>query len=122
MNYKIDATVEKDYLMLIVAGEQSLDANKALVIMIIESCVEHQLNKVVVDIRGFEGQPGVISDYELANFSVEKGLSVLKKAALVYRKENHEFTSFFETVAINRGLNVKIFLEPDEAVGWITKD
>ena len=121
MSYKIDTIVEKDYLKLIVSGEQTHEDNRALVVKIIESCVEHKLGQVVVDIRGLRGQPGVISDYELATFSVEQGLSVIKKAALVYRQENYEFTSFFETVAINRGLNVKIFVEEDEAVAWITQ-
>lgn len=122
MSYKIETTTEEEYLKLIVSGEQTLTVNKALVIEIIDSCIEHQTGKVMVDIRRFKGQQGVIPDFELANFAVAKGLTVIKKAALIYNKDAHQSTTFFETVARNRGLNLRIFLNESDAEAWLLRE
>jgi hypothetical protein len=65
------------------------------------------------------GQTGILSDYELANIAAKEALGLVQRAALLYRRENHEYTSFFETAIRNRGINLLAFLDEDEAIQWL---
>jgi hypothetical protein len=121
LNYQVELIVEKDYLKGTVSGRQTFIDNENLVLMLLEKCVELRLNKVLLDMTGMVGQPGTFSDFQLANFAVEKGLPEIKKVALVAAPENFKHTQFFETVSSNRGLNVRAFVDMDEALAWVNE-
>jgi hypothetical protein len=121
MTYQLEITVEKDYLKGRVSGQQTLTDNEKLVTDLASACIEHKVNKILLDMTGLVGQPGTLSDFQLANFAVEKGLLVFRKVALISAPENYEFTTFFEAAAQNRGLNVIAFLDEEEALAWINQ-
>jgi hypothetical protein len=122
MRYQVDLHYEKDYLRGTVSGQQTLRDNEKLVSMLVSTCIERSLSKLVVDLTGLVGQPGTFSDYQLANFSVEQVLPFIKKVALITTQDNMKFTTFFETVSRNRGLNVIAFVDEEEALTWISED
>ena len=66
MSYTMSAKVEEDYLMVLVSGEQNLEDNVRMITYIIETSQKYGIDKVVVDIRGLQGQPGTIPDFRLA--------------------------------------------------------
>ena len=119
MSYDISTEVEQGYIKLVVSGEQTLENNKKLVFQILEACAENNVSKAIIDIREILGQPGVLADYDLANIAAKEALGAIKKAALLYRQETHAYTSFFETVIRNRGVNLLAFLDEDEAIEWL---
>jgi hypothetical protein len=119
MNYKIETSVRKDYLLFEVSGKQTLEDNLNMIVFILEACEKYQVNKVVVDIRGFQGQPGITSDYKLAYFSATEALGKVKKAAVIHNQETKSFTSFFETAIRNRGIDLLAFTEIDSAIEWV---
>lgn len=119
MSYAIETEIEQDYIRLTVSGEQTLENNKELVFRVIETCAENNIWKALVDIRDILGQPGIFSDYELANIAAKEALGLIQRVALIYRQENHEYTSFFETTTRNRGINLLAFLDEDEALKWL---
>jgi len=119
MSYIIATEVEQGYVKLVVSGEQTLENNKELVLRVLEACVENNVGRALVDISGLLGQPGILSDYELANIAAKEALGLVKKVALLYRQESHEYTSFFETTTRNRGINLLAFLDEKEAVKWL---
>jgi len=43
----------------------------------------------------------------------------VNKAAIIYNT-GKEFWKFFETTARNAGVNVKLFLKREEAIGWLS--
>lgn len=119
MSYVIDTLVEKDYIKLTVSGEQTLENNKELVFRVLNTCIENNVGKALVDIRGLLGQPGMLSDFELANIAAKEALGLVQKVALLYRQESQEYTSFFETATRNRGVNLLAFLDEKEAIKWL---
>lgn len=93
--------------------------NLKLISLILETCEKHQIYNVVVDIRGFLGQPGITSDYQLASFSATEALGKVRKAAVIHDKATKEFTSFFETAIRNRGIDLLAFIDKDKAIEWV---
>ena len=122
MGYHIKTNIEKDYLKFTVSGEQMFEENMKLVFFILQKCMENKIDRVVVDIRGFSEQPGIAADLELANITAEATFGKIAKAAVVYKEETYAYTTFFETVARNRGLNFIAFLNEDDAIEWVTED
>lgn len=121
MNYEVEIIIEEDYLKGIVSGHQTHIDNEEMILELLALCREHDLKKVLLDMTGLYGQPGTFSDFQLANFAVDRGLPGIKRVALVAAPENFEHTQFFETASQNRGLNVRAFVDLDEAVIWITE-
>lgn len=119
MSYNILTETKQGYIKLIVTGEQTFENNKELVSQILEVCVKNQVRKALIDIREIVGQPGVFADYELASIAAQEALGVIQKAALLYRQESHEYTSFFETAIRNRGVNLFAFLDEGKALEWL---
>lgn len=119
MSYTITNEVEQGYIKLVATGEQTLEGNKELVFRVLEACAENNLRKALVDIRGLVGQPGVVSDFELAGIAAQEALGLIQKVALLYRQESHEYTTFFETAVRNRGINLLAFLDEGEAIQWL---
>lgn len=119
MVYDLLISIETDYLVARVSGRQTLQDNRALVEELVSACLAHKLEKILVDLTGLVGQPGTMSDYQLAIFAVQKGLPEIKKIALITTPGNLRHTEFFETTARNRGLNVRAFLEGEDARAWI---
>ena len=119
MSYTITTEIKQGYVKLAASGEQTLEGNKELVFRVLEACTENNVTKVLVDIRGLVGQPGVVSDYELAGIAAQEALGLLQKVALLYRQESHEYTTFFETAVRNRGINLLAFPDEGEAIQWL---
>ena len=119
MSYTITTEIKQGYVKLAASGEQTLEGNKELVFRVLEACTENNVTKVLVDIRGLVGQPGVVSDYELAGIAAQEALGLLQKVALLYRQESHEYTVFFETAVRNRGINLLAFPDEREAIQWL---
>ena len=44
------------------------------------------------------------------------------KRALVFDKKDFEMATFFENVAVNRGHNVKVFLDEADALAWLASN
>jgi hypothetical protein len=82
MSYAIETEIEKDYIRLTVSGEQTLENNKELVFRVIEACTENNIWKTTSTgryKRCILGQPGIFSDYELANIAAKEALGLISK-------------------------------------------
>jgi hypothetical protein len=120
MSYRIDFEFGENYLEVRAFGPQTLENNIEFAKKVYEEFDKSGLERILVDIRGFEGQPGTAADIEYAKLI--KGMVENKKhkIALIFRKENEQYTRFFETTLVNRGINIKIFIDSAEAQKWVT--
>jgi hypothetical protein len=73
---------------------------------------------VLVDETELVYSLGVLDTYELARFLSESA-PLLARVAIVYKSEQHADAAFWETVAVNRGLMVRIFPSVAEAETWM---
>ncbi len=124
MSYKMSIKKESDFLHINVTGVQSRETVTAIAWDVLEACEENEVSKVLVDVREMTGRLVGLDAYEVSALEFpklqEKG--ILKRAAVIDLEENSENSRFFETVAVNRGINIRIFSSADEAVDWLDKE
>jgi hypothetical protein len=81
---------------------------------------EHRWDKLLVDLRG------IVSRMPTADklFAMESNVRVLPevKIGLVFPLKLKEEGRFAETVSANRGVNLKSFVDYEQAVAWLTNE
>ncbi len=109
-------TVQENYLFIEYSEPYQLESFIALMQEVAEICRREKIGKILVDAHGMEGKISTIDRFKLgvAGADVFRGIA---QVAIFYRKE--ELNWFAETVGINRGANVRVFGEPDEASKWL---
>lgn len=105
-----------EYLFVKFTDPYQLDTIVELIKEAAAACVEENLSRALVD---FREMPGKISTADRFQLGVEAASAMrgLLKVAVVYRRS--EMNWFAETVAKNRGANLRIFSEMDEAIKWL---
>ncbi|HDT15144.1 MAG TPA: hypothetical protein ENN55_02945 [Firmicutes bacterium] len=119
MPYKITFTDEKIFLRVKAEGEQTFEDNIDLAEKTAAEAFPKKYQRVLVDIRGFTGQPGIGFDYEYAKFISRLIENKITKIAVIYKPSSEEFTKFFETASKNRGMNLNAFTDEKQAEEWI---
>ena len=120
MAYVISTENRGDYLSVSASGFQSYEDNLALASACMEECKKIGVKLLFVDITGLTGQPGPMADYQLVKLIDEWASNKhVSKAALYESASELDAGKFFETVAVNRGINIKVFDDKTEALGWL---
>jgi len=94
-----------------VMGKQCIDA-------MVEACSQVQLSKALLDCRHMTGEIQIFDSFRVAKYGV-KMIGIIYKTALVGREDQMFPDNFVENVAVNRGVNPKIFTDIDEAIDWL---
>ncbi len=97
---------------------KELDEVKEYGKSLIELCRKNNLHKVISDERNVKYSLSQIDLYSLASYYREL-LDTVIKSAIVCREAELENTRFWETVSVNRGLNVKVFSDMKKARTWV---
>ncbi|MFN7913851.1 MAG: hypothetical protein U0Q55_00830 [Vicinamibacterales bacterium] len=90
----------------------------------LQACVEHSCVKLLADCSGLEGGHTVMDLYDAATeLGATPGSSLLKEAVLVpLMPDAADTVAFWETAAVNRGIQVKLFTNRDDALVWLLAD
>ncbi len=80
---------------------------------------EHQLHRVLVDARRIDSKMSPFDDFEFTKGHQLTSLTSVR-IALVHRPNESKRFGFIENVSVNRGGNMKIFTDPEEAIDWLT--
>ena len=107
------------YLLVEFFGEFSVEAGKQCVDRMVEACKEHSKSKVLLDCRKMTGAMPILDRYLVADYGASKG-RLLMQLALLNREGVPLPDNFVENVAVNRGMNMKVFTDHDEALYWLT--
>ena len=108
-----------EYLLARLKGERTLINVLTAAGQIIGTCQELRLSKALVDVRGLEGELQTFDTYEVVAEKLPQSRGVsLNKAAIVDREES--LNRFFEDLAVNRGMNIRLFTDEGVAVEWLT--
>lgn len=78
----------------------------------------HNCDKCLNDLRHVENKLSVMSIYKLPEQSTEAGINRTMKRAILLDTVDEDM-KFYEDIAINRGLRVKIFTDLDSALKWL---
>jgi hypothetical protein len=87
-------------------------------------CKERGISHLLIDIRGMSGELDTLETYDVAGQELpnQPNARRLIRSVILDHPENLERIRFFETVAVNRGLMVKVFDDEDAAVRWLLAD
>src|SRR5262245_3027318 len=121
MSYQLSITEEPTYLHARVTGKNSPEAVRAYLSEIYATCVERKVSTVLIE-ENLEG-PGLelFDIYQLINEASARTLPHLRWIAYVDVNAAHRpgNTRFGETVAVNRGVNIRCFFDLAAAKSWL---
>ncbi len=123
MPFSIKYNADADLCELVVTGVYDEALTKETRSAALKIILEHDCYRILIDCREATLDSSLISLFYAPEEIKEKlsteGIPAYKiKRAFVIRESVQNF-SFYETVSVNRGLQVKIFFDMDEAINWL---
>ena len=109
---------KEEYIRFDYTGDFSEAMGKQCIDAMVEACRQDQLPKVLLDCRNMTGEIQLFDSFLVAEYGV-KMLGIISKIALIGREDQMQHDNFVENVAVNRGVNLKIFTDADDAVDWL---
>ncbi len=120
MSYELSYRHEPDYLHIQATGVRTIESIVSMAKDLLAVRDEHGYSKVLLDVRGMVGGLGTIAAYKLGSDDIQEFRRPGQlKLSIIDLKENRERFDFFENVAVNAGLNLRIFADVDKAMAWL---
>jgi hypothetical protein len=117
---------ESVLLKVVAEGRFSLKEGERTFLEMLDAIALYKSKKVLFDGRKLVGKPGTMERFYYGKFaaqavasSVKGGVSTAPQFAYLLREPLLDPKRFGETVAVNRGMHVKAFESPEEAVLWL---
>jgi hypothetical protein len=118
MRQEIQVRSAEGYLHVVVAGAFELEEARTCIQRLLDACLESRIWNVLVDIRDVARPIPAMARYGLAEFMAAGQEEPLRMAILTSDRHLPE-DRFFEDVAVNRGLDMKAFVDRGESVAWL---
>ncbi len=118
---KLLSIIDKgSYLLVEFFGEFSVETGRQCVDRMSEACEKHRRSRVLLDCRRMTGNMPVLDRFQVAEYGATE-LRQLWRLALLNREDVVLHDNFVENVAVNRGMNMKLFTDFREAELWLSK-
>ncbi len=124
IDYKIE--IKPGYLLLTCEGVFESSLIDQFTDQVIDACKKHKPSNFLIDYCKAEGEMSTMDRYNLSLVAAKKYLNEKLAGKIPSCRfafvGNHPLVDpkrFGETVAVNRGLNVKVFTEKNEALAWL---
>lgn len=88
---------------------------------IAEICRNERITKVLVDDRNVTNMPSFEDLFQFGSTFLDSGFPLYIKIAHVINAASMSDNEFLETVAVNRGANLKTFQNMDNAMNWLNE-
>jgi hypothetical protein len=118
---------ESGLLRVTATGEFSLEEAERTFLEILDAVAHHKAKKVLFDGRELKGDPETIERFFFGTFAADavmkhiigRGVPRAPQFAYVLEEPVLDPQKFGETVAVNRGMWVKVFDNLEDALGWL---
>lgn len=120
-----EMSFESGLLKVDVRGEFSLDEAKRAFLEVLEAVARYQARRILLDGRTMKGEPADLERFYYGEFAANETVRLIKEHkivpqfAYVFNVPLRDPRRFGETVAVNRGMNIKIFETPEDAFEWL---
>ena len=118
MSESIVIVDKQDYLLAVYVGEYNIADARVTIDQILRSIHQNGSRTVLLDCRQMTGQLSIWDRYQTAIYG-QKMIGKVAKMALVRSQERAGADRFLENVAVNRGINLRLFSDYDEALAWL---
>ena len=122
MNIIQNISAGPGYLHVEATGTFSLREAKKNFVEMMEAVARHKSGKVLFDARRVEGSPQFLERFEYGKFAAETVATFEPRGvcfAYVLEKPLRDPERLGETVARNRGMNITVFEQLDDALAWL---
>ena len=126
MSIELELYPVADFLKVVAVGEFSLDEAKRTFLEMLEAVARYKVRKVLFDGREITGAPRAMERFNYGEFAAQsianfetRGVSRATRFAYVLQEPVLDPRKFGETVAVNRGMNVRAFDNLDDALRWL---
>ena len=110
-----------DYLQVQCIGTWDMNSSRQCWRNIAAALRHSNCRRVLLDDRELLVETTINSDFVHARYVADLLRSLCDRFALLDIEKNNEINHFFETVCLNRGLNLKVFLQEKEAIEWLVR-
>ena len=100
------------------SGEFSQETGKQCIDAMVEVCGQSQISKALLDCRNITGDIQIFESFMVVKYGMNM-IGFISKIALVVREDQMFSDNFVENVAVNRGVNLKLFTDLDKAIDWL---
>jgi hypothetical protein len=118
MRANIGFSDRSDSLLVVYQGPFSLGEGRGVIDGMLQACAEHGRVSVLFDCRGMTGRFTVMDRFQVVIYGL-KIRGAIRRLAIVGRREDILPDRFAETVAFNRGIDMKVFADVAEAERWL---
>lgn len=126
MSYQVQASMHGDILAVVLEGTFEFNELGDLLDGMFADCAKHQALRVLVDLRGLSGDPSTLERFGTGTLFASKYMAARVagriptcRFAFVGTPPLIEAKRFGETVAVNRGVPLRVFFDPTEARKWL---
>jgi hypothetical protein len=109
----------KDFIKTTVTGKFDFEASRQTLFKILSLIKQPDEYDVLVDTREAEALLSIIDLYELGKALASQTILRKSKICLLVPMKDIDMADFFETVAVNRGVQMKAFTDFEHAISWI---
>ncbi len=123
MAYDMKVMPEDGYLHVVVTGDDTPEDVAGYLDQIRRVCAERGLSKVLIEEDLTGPQLRTMEVYDVINAASEGVAPAIRSIAFVDTNPQHAFApmEFAETVAVNRGVHVKVFRDVPAAREWLRR-
>jgi hypothetical protein len=120
MSYTLTITEEGSYLHAVVTGSNTMENVIAYLQELQRECIARSCFRLLIEERLEGPRLKTLDVYQIAS-SGERARSVIRELAFVDVHAEGDLMKFAETVAVNRGLPVRMFPSVDDARAWLLR-
>ncbi len=121
MDYREIIVDNTEYLHLSCTGSRDIESSKRVWQHIAIRLAQLDHGKVLLDEREVDLKTSISTDFQHASFVAELLRGICNRVAIIDVAENDKSNQFFETVCVNRSLNLRFFLHADHAIEWLVR-
>lgn len=122
MHYEFKYHSEIGILEIITTGEFSKEVLNSLAKEGLEQLKKHNCHKYLLNYTKLSNIIGIFDIYERPNEASRIGITTQYAMALLTTDAHYEQIQFAETVYRNRGYKYKIFVDRNEAIGFLADE
>jgi hypothetical protein len=119
--YRLVVEPRPGYLHISVNGTNSADNVRKILGDVIATCARHGCARVLFEEHLLGPSIGAVEAFEIVSEGSNSARPIVQQVAYVDTNPEHDSSllEFVETVAVNRGIHVRVFATVREAEAWL---
>jgi hypothetical protein len=121
VNYRCAVEPRQGYLHLSITGENTAANVRRILGDMVAACAQHGSSRVLVEEHLSGPSLGTVEAFEIVSEGSTTARTLVQQIAYVDTNPEHDSSllKFIETVAVNRGVRVRLFATVREAEAWL---